>query len=358
MIRRSRDNSINDPFRMARIGAMLIVLAGATSVFGQTLVVSGWGGLWEQTMRSTVIEPFQELNPGVEIIYTLNGGFAEMLARLRAERGNPTIDVFSTGGGFELIAADEALLEEFDPALMPNLGDVFEGGVYANRVVANSIAAVGLLYHLDRVPRAPTSWYDLWDPNFHPVAVSDISDTFGRALFARINELEGGTTENQEPAFEKFKELMRTQQPIINTTTDDTVTAIVSRGAAISVVPNSRAIQLIAEGYPAGFVYPEEGAFAWGTYMGVPLGSANRELAMQFIDFWLSPEVQQNFAAAVNYGPANTTVSMPDDYGYSEYLIFPEDIDTAYLLDYAYMNENLAAWSERWTQEVLPLLNR
>lgn len=340
----------------AKIAFALLLIGLVAFVNAQrTLVVSGWGGLFEQSVRETVIRPFQELHPDVEIIYSLNGGLAEMLAKLRAEAGKPTIDVFSIGSGIQYIAADEGLLEDFDPELVPNLVNIFEGGKYGNRVVANSISGVGLLYHLDRAPRVPTSWYDLWDPEFQPVAVSDISDTFGRALFARINELEGGTHSNQDPGFDKFKELMVTQRPIINLTTDDTVTAIVSRGAAISVVPNSRAIQLIDEGYPVGFVYPEEGGFAWGTFMGVPLGTPNKELAMEFINFWLSPEIQQNFAAMINYGPSNVTVSLPEDYEYNDYLIFGDSLESAYLLDFTYMNEHLAEWSERWTLEVLPL---
>lgn len=342
--------------RYVRMGVAFIALTLTVVVHGQrTLVVSGWGGLFEQSVRETVIRPFQELHPDVEIIYTLNGGLAEMLAKLRAEAGNPTIDVFSIGSGIQYIAADEGLLEDFDPEIVTNLVDIFDGGKYGNRVVAHSINGVGLLYHVDRVPRPPTSWYDLWDPAFNPVAVSDIGDPFGRALFARMNELEGGTKTNQDAGFEKFKELMVTQRPIINLTTDDTVTAIVSRGAALSVVPNSRAIQLIDEGYPVEFIYPEEGGFAWGTFMGVPLGTPNKELAMEFINFWLSPEIQQNFAAMINYGPANLTVSLPDDYEYNEYLIFGDSLENAYLLDFTYMNEHLAAWSERWTLEVLPL---
>lgn len=322
----------------------------------RTLVVSGWGGLWEQTVTEEVYKPFEE-RFNVDVVHSLNAGFAEALAKQRAEKGNPTIDVFLTGGGFERIAADEGLLEDFDYEKMPNLNSVYEGGIYKDQVVANSVAGVGLVYHKERVPREPTSWYDLWDPDFSPVAISDISDTYGRALFVGINTLEGGTIDNPEPGWEKFKELMRTKKPIINQTTDDTTNAIVARGAALSVAPNSRAIQLIKEGLPIGFVYPEEGGFAWGTYMGISSGTPNKDLAMEFINFWLDPEIQANWNAEVNYGPANVNVQMPQDYEYSDYLVYHNRLEEAYFLNWDEINDKVSEWNEYWTINVLPELD-
>ena len=323
----------------------------------QTIVVTGWGGLWERTVKSTVIAPFEQQHK-VKVVHTFNAGFPEMIAKLKAEKGNPTIDVFLTGAGFERIAADDGLVDDFEAGKMPHLADVSKDLVYKNRMVANSINGVGIGYHKNRVPRPPTSWLDFWDPAFKPVAVSDIRDTYGRALFARVNDLKGGTKENQEPAWGMFKELMRTKSPAINQTTDDTVNAIVARGAAISVAASSRVVQLMKEGYPVDFVYPKEGAFAWGTYMGIPAGTKKKDLAMAFINFWLDPQTQAQFAAAINYGPANVKTVMPADYQHTRYLVFGNTLREAYLLDFDYLNRNVAAWNERWAKEVLPLLNK
>lgn len=323
----------------------------------RTLVVSGWGGLWEQTVTEQVYAPFEE-KFNVDVVHTLNAGFAEALAKQRAELGNPTIDVFLTGGGFERIAVDEGLLEPFDYEKMPNLKDVYEGGIYKDSIVANSVAGVGLVYHKDRVPRPPTSWYDLWDPAFQPVAISDMSDTYGRALFTGINNLEGGTVDNAAPGWEKFAQLMTEKSPIINLTTDDTTNAIVARGAALSVAPNSRAIQLIKEGLPIGFVYPEEGGFAWGTYMGISKDTPNKDLAMEFINFWLDPQIQANWAVEVNYGPANVKAEIPADYGYTDLLVYHNTLENAYFLNWDEINQQLTDWNQQWTTQILPLLNQ
>jgi putative spermidine/putrescine transport system substrate-binding protein len=320
------------------------------------LVVAGFGGLWEESFNAAVARPFEALHPNVEIVHVISGPIAETVAKLRAERNNPTLDVVGTGVGFERVMADEGLLAEFDPALMPNLANVFPHAIYDNKVVANSFAGVGLAYHTERVPRVPTSWYDLWDPAFQPVAIGDIVNTYGFTLLAFINELEGGTEQNEEPGWAKMAELIETQQPILAVSTDDTINAIVQRGAALSVVPNSRAIQLIREGYPLGFVYPEEGGMTWGTFMGVVNGSPDTQVAMEFINFWLDPQVQADFAARVNYGPANMLAEMPADYCCSDLLILGDTMDQAKVLNWTYLSASVPAWTERWNTEIVPLL--
>lgn len=322
----------------------------------RTLVVSGWGGLWEEAFLQAVAEPFEREHPGVTIIHVLTPSMPEMIAKLRAEINNPTIDVVGMGGGFERVLVNEGLTETLDPNLIPNMVDVLPAGNYKDMAIANSYNGVGLAYNTERVPRIPDSWYDLWDPAFNPVAITDISETYGRALFAGMNEFAGGTQEDQSPAWALFGKLMTDQKPLINYTTDDTVSAIVSRGAVMSVAGNSRAIQLMSEGYPLGFVYPKEGGFAWGTYISVMKGSPNIDLAMEFINYWLDPEVDARFCALVNYGPGNSKAVMPSDYPYSEYLIYGDSMDTANALDWDYLNLHATEWNERWTTEILPLL--
>lgn len=324
----------------------------------RTLVVSGWSGLWEESFMEAVVKPFEELHPDVEVIHFISGPSGEMVAKLRAEKDNPTIDVYGTGSGFERIVVEEGLVAEFDPELMPNLKDVHPSGLYKNAAVANSFNGVGLAYHKERVPREPTSWYDLWDPDFAPVAINQIASSYGYSLFAFINELEGGTEENQEPGWAKYRELAKTKKPLITSSTDETVSCIVTRGIALSVATNSRSVNLMKEGYPLGFVYPKEGALAWGTYMTVVKGTGNEELAMEFINFWLDPEVNGNFCSMVNYGPANQKAVFPPDYAYGEYLMWGDRHEAAWHADFTYLRAKVSEWNELWTTDILPLLEQ
>jgi putative spermidine/putrescine transport system substrate-binding protein len=328
----------------------------------RTLVVLSYGGLWQKSFQKAVIEPFEASHPGVKIIQNIsNDTVAQTLAKLRAEKNNSSssMDIVETGAGFERAFADEGLVKALDPAKMPNLQDVYPAGNYKGLMVANSFNGTGLAYQKERVSTPPTSWFDLWDPKYGvgKVGIPDMANTAGYTLFDAINQLSGGTQENTEPGWAKYAALAKTMKPLIYANmSDEAMNAMTQRGANLIVAGNSRVIGLMDQGYPIGLVYPKEGAIAWGTYMGVVANSPNADLAMEFINFWLDPQVNANFCALVNYGPANQKSKLPADYKYTEYLMFGDALQNARAEDWGYLTKNLSTWTERWTTQILPLM--
>lgn len=342
-------------------GLVLVLLLGVGCTGGsearepakkQTLVVSGWGGTWEKAMREAVIEPFQQ-KFNVEVTLALPGNSTQILARLRTEKGNPSMDVVAIGGGLEQVAANEGLMEQLNWANIPNAADLYpsaRGPEGYGPSIASS--AIGIAYNKEKVKEPPTSWLDFWNPEYKGhIGINNMDGNYGLAMFALVNSLMGGTKDNVEPGFAKFKELM-SNKPIIVKSTDDAVTAMTQRDAWLVVMANSRAIQLAREGFPVGLAYPKEGAFVWGNYVGIPKGSKNKELGEKFINFWLAPEVQAKWATLVNYGPTNRKTVLPSDYGYAN-MLAPA---TVYDLDWDWINSHRSEWIDRWNKEVLPLL--
>lgn len=321
------------------------------------LFVSSWGGLWEESFKKHVIEPFEQ-KYNVKVTHSLSGAGGEAIARLRAEKNAPkaSIDVFGTGGGFEIIAADEGLFLPLDENKIPNLKDIAPALNYKNFVVSPTISSVGIAYHTERVPRVPNSWLDFWDPSFELVAISSIDVTTGRGFLGRINDMEGGTSENFEPGLAKLKELLIDKRAIIADGSDEIANSIVQGGAHLALGLPSRFLDLKAEGFPVEFIYPEEGSLIWGASFGVPSNSANVDLAMEFINFMLDPIVVANFCQAVHYSPANLKAEIPETYKYYDMIFTKEDIDRAYPLDWNAINKYQKEWSEIWATEYTPLL--
>lgn len=323
---------------------------------GGELVVTGWAGTWGDCMTETVIEPFEE-QFNATLTLALPGASTDILARLRAEARNPTMDVVLIGGALEEVAAEEGLMEEVDWATVaPNWNDIIpEAQIVPGYGPSIAMSGIGIGYNTEEMPFTPTSWLDFWDPQLEGqgvVAVNNMDGNFGLAMMAIINELTGGTEENQDPAFEKFTELMRSHTPLITTSTQEVADALAQRGALMAVGPNSRFIEMAKEGLPVDIVYPEEGGFIWGNFAGIPKGSPNKELAIEFINFYLDPEIQKEWSTCVNYSPVNTKVDL-SDYAYGDALI----VENVYPLDWEWINENRADWIERWNTEVLPALN-
>ena len=71
---------------------LLLGFAGHAAVAQQkTLVVAGYGGSWEQTLRKAMFPDF-EAKHGVKIEYTA-GNSTDTLAKLQAQKANQVIDV-------------------------------------------------------------------------------------------------------------------------------------------------------------------------------------------------------------------------------------------------------------------------
>jgi putative spermidine/putrescine transport system substrate-binding protein len=325
----------------------------------ETLVVSGFGGAWERAVRRTVIEPF-ERQFNVSITLALPGNSTQILAKMRAEKANPSMDVVVIGGGLEQVAAAEGLMERLNYANIPNTKDIHASAMDSPEYGPSiAFSGVGLGFHLDRIKPYPISWFDLWDPKYRGrVAINEMSGNPGLAFFAFLNEFMGGSETNTAPGWRKLKELVETQKPIIARTTDEQVIAVVQREALLVQMFNSRAAQLASEGFPLGFIFPKEGGFGWGNYTGVPRGSRQKQLAEQFINFWLDPDVQVAWSTAIHYGPTNLKAKLPDTYPYRHVVMYGPDTRRLRPLNWNWINKNRAAWIERWNKEVVPLLSR
>jgi len=332
----------------------IVSLAGCGPKEKVELVITSWGGLYGEAFEEEVVKPFEEAYD-CEITLVNPGGSTQILAKLRAEKGNPSIDIVQIGGGLEAICVQEGLVADIDYSTLSNWGDLVPTAkMYPDFGPAGSLAAVGILYNTELMPFEPDSWYDFWREELAEegkIGIHDMTGNYGLALMTIINELEGGDAENTDPGFAKFAELMATHKPLIEDSSDDPVNDIVQRGAYMTICPQSRAIGLLKEGFSAAFIYPKEGAFAWPTSIGIVAGTEHEELAKQFIDFFISSEINAAWATHVNYGPVNSKCDI-SDYEYAEELS-PERI---YDLDWEWINSKRSEWIERWNTEILPLL--
>lgn len=324
---------------------------------GGELVVTGWGGTWGECMTQNVIEPFEE-EFNAELTLALPGASTEILARLRAEQNNPTMDVVLIGGALEKVAAEEGLMEDVDWAEeAPNWNDLIpEAQNVPGYGPSIAMSGVGVIYDTEKMPFTPGSWLDFWDSRLTEegvIGVHNMDGNYALALTSLLNELEGGSRDNVDPAFEKWKDLMETHDPLILTSSQDVVDAIAQRDAWMVFGPNSRAVAMAKEGLPVEIVYPEEGGFVWGNYAGIPKGTQNRDLAVAFVNFYMEPDVQANWAKCVNYSPTNKEADL-GGYEYRDALV----VENVYPLDWEWINTNRAAWIERWNTEVLPLLSQ
>src|SRR5215471_8979134 len=103
------------------VSALAVAAPAIVSRAGETLVVNGYGGEFEEVFRKTTLEPFEK-KFGVQITYDHGGMSSEIYAKIRASRGAPGFDVAAEFSEPEtLLGAKEGFFERITEKEVPNL---------------------------------------------------------------------------------------------------------------------------------------------------------------------------------------------------------------------------------------------
>lgn len=333
--------------------AMCLALLGfGVTVSAQKLIVNSYGGEYEELIFEAIIRPF-EAQFGVEVVYDAVGSASEDYARIRATRGNPGFDVVVMTAPEALQGCREGFLLEMTEETVPNLAalnaSVRESAGPCGAV--HELQYMSLLYNTNHVDPAPTSWQALWDPQWEGhVLIPDITSIMAVYLLQMTSIINDGSLDNLDPGFAALAKLAP------KTVAIESSSAIMAQymerdEAWILPYWSGRAQFYKDSGWPVDFLIPVEGTIPLLATISIPTGAANKDLALQFVDFWLAKEQQEAWALAYNVGSARSDLELPDDFAATqitsaeqlEQLILPDQLEIA-----AKRNE----WAERWQREV------
>ncbi|MEM9097583.1 MAG: extracellular solute-binding protein [Pseudomonadota bacterium] len=113
---------------------------------------------------------------------------------------------------------------------------------------------------------------------------------------------------DSDAAFAKIGDVMRKQRPLIRVYTDDTTSlqqALASGELAAAMTWNETATTLKAEGIPAAFAKPKEGALTWVCGVMMHKDAPNVDRAYEVIDSLISPETGKFLIGDYGYGHSN-----------------------------------------------------
>jgi len=103
---------------------------------------------------------------------------------------------------------------------------------------------------------------------------------------------------------------------------------------------------------PFAWAEPEEGQAGGMNVMVMTKDNGNEELAYEFMDYWLSTEVQTRIAEALIDSPANASVVVSDEV--ADNLTYGADlINSLNILSPADIIDNREAWVDQWNTEVI-----
>jgi iron(III) transport system substrate-binding protein len=329
---------------MVSLTALLIAGATAASADDLSVVCSA-----EQDWCDLMAAAFEEEKPDTDVLM-VRKSTGETLAQIRAEEGNPKIDVWWGGTGDpHLIAAEEGLLQAsgVDTSELlgwaQNMSDISGGrtvGIYAG--------ALGIAYNSEILAEnniaPPACWADLEDPRFKgeiQVANPNSSGTAYTEL-ATFTQLFG-----EDEAFVKLAAIGLNVNSY--TSSGSAPSKAAARGeTGVSIGFMHDMVKLAATGFPLEIVAPCEGTGYEVGAVSIIEGARNPEGAKAWVEFALRADIQSR-------APEVQSFQVPSN---SNAQVAPESPDLASikLIDYDFAtygsSETRARLLARWDSDV------
>lgn len=267
-----------------------------------SLTLAAFGGTTQDNVNEIYLEPFtrekeiEALNDSVD--------YGKLYSMVDAD--NVIWDVVNTDGWFAERACEDGKAEPLTQVVIDaieeaGLPDDFYGECH---IAAWSYSWV-LGYQAD-LPQSPDSWADFYDLEKFPGKRSMWSfDVIGIIESAAIsagadpNDLYPIDVEKALNELEKVKD-----EVIFTESLADQIQHLISDRASMGVVTSSRAVEAMEEEQPVAVRW-EEQILAGDAYF-VPAGSANADIAMEFLASLLGTDKLVRFAVANGYGPNGT----------------------------------------------------
>lgn len=308
-------------------------------------------GISQDAYKEALYTPFEE-KCGCKLVIEL-GNSSERLAKLEANAANPVVDVIAFSDASALEAADKGLIEAFDPAKLPNIAKIYDFAkdpVGGNMAVGYTFYGTSIVYDSDVIDGVD-SWLDLFsDEMAGQVALPNVSTTQGPLTLYMIETALG----SDDPNFGQAIDMVAEHRDEIVTFYEKggQIPQLMQQGEiAVSVIGRFGWANLLKTVPSARWATPKEGQSGGMNVISMVKGTDNADLAQEFMDYWLSTEVQQKLAEAQADSPVNTEVEVPDDI--AEGLSFGSDLAASIKFLPARMQiENRDAWLAGWNAKV------
>jgi putative spermidine/putrescine transport system substrate-binding protein len=333
----------------------LLIASAATAFAGraraaETLVAATFGGTWVDVQKQVLVPYFtKRTGAGVSLAVMLA---TEQIAKLTAAKGGRApFDVAILDEGPALEAIDAGVIAKYDTAKSPAFSELLPPfqGAYGPAV---TMQAIGIAYNPKTVKTPPTSWEDLWRPEFKGrVGITSLASTLGLAFLLDINRVAGGTESDMAPGFRKLQTLLPNLAAV--SANFGAHGALFQQGEIDIGVQNFNfAEQLKAKGVPIEFVRPSTGTPAWKTSMHVVQGALQPDLAYAFIDSQISAPVQ----AAMIKSPWDvipTNRNVPFEGLVAQVIAKdPAALQEMVFFDWATVNQHRAAWTQQFNRDI------
>ncbi len=329
--------------RALALGMAVAALAiGGAQAQDKKITILLWGTTWQGVVQKAS-EDFTK-QTGIKVDFAGQTTSGEGLTKLQAMKANPTVDVWFTTDSVATRAVKDAdMFAPLPTDKMSNWADVDPHAKNA-RYVGFYGYPVGIVYRTDKVTKPITAWEDLWKPEFKAKLGIPAPSSYQARVILIASLLAGGSIDNVEPGLQKLKALH--DNVVFWYTSDAQARQALAQGEVSVLVAPTQALRVPREaGVPVAMVSPKPTPLMFDVMTLVK--SSRQDMAVQFINFLLSPEIQGRVSDVLLAAPTNKKAAMSDIIKAAQ----PKPGDEV-TFDEDKVNQNFSNWADRFNQTV------
>ncbi len=329
--------------------ALLALSPLAAKAEEKTLTISVYA-FAQDDFKTIVYDPF-EAKCGCKLVVE-TGNSVERLAKMEANKASPVIDMAVVSMADALSASRKDLIDKIDTSKLSNFGKLYDLAKDPNSdgmSVGYTFYATSIAYRSDKMKIE--SWADLLKPEY-----------VGHVAFPNV------TTNQGPPALFMLGQALGSDHPDLKAPIEalgekkDEIVTFYEKSSQLVQLMQQEEIWAAPIGrfswagftkldVPVAWATPKEGQTGGMNVMVVTKGSKNRDLALQFMDFWLSTEIQTKLAEKLVDSPANKEVKLSEEAA-NNLTYGEETAKSLKLIPSAAALDNRAAWLKEWNEKV------
>jgi putative spermidine/putrescine transport system substrate-binding protein len=327
-------------------------ISGATpgQFKGKTLIVTSYGGPWEEFLRNEVLPDFEKETGGkIELAVGLS---KDWMTKLRAAgKDNPPYDVVIANETYISTARIEGSFVPLPEDKIPNLKDVHPNMKLQDNIgVFALISPVGIAWITDKVTGAePASWLDL--KNYTgKLGIYNASNSACAQHIMMMAKIQTGDYKNWQAGFDWIKNNLK---PNKQTDFSGDMEKLLTTGEVdVGILDAPAWARLSSGGVKMKYVNPKEGILMFEQNTNVTAGSKNKDFAFAFVNYLLSEQIQTKFMKGFWYTASNTKVK-PDADLAKLIPLQPADLGSIQKWDYVWLNTGVRDdMINRWNREM------
>ncbi|MBR5302290.1 MAG: extracellular solute-binding protein [Clostridia bacterium] len=333
------------------IVALVLVMSLACAVAekpyaGQTLVVSNFAFNGE-LLQKNIYDPFMEMT-GCEIVVDAAGN-AQRVTKITESPED--YDVVVIGDMFVKQLMDAGCIDTIDAAKLTNLEGIYESArapMGAEYGPAYTFNRLGIVYDSAYCDVEIKSFADLWNPELEDsIAIPDMTATTGPMFYFATAETFGLVPGVDDEAI--FAKLAELKPNVVNTYTSANNTITMLNQGEISVAVLLDYSYTTAKNANPDYIWvdPVEGSFASYNMINVIAGTDVKDLATEFVNYYISYNVQLAEALDGVDSPVRTDVELTAEQS-GNFTYGAEMVSGLKFVDWNTITENQAKWIEMW----------